>query len=558
MKKSLTLYPTADTFTDSSIPDGNFCRDDFYFLGYFRYKIIYRVFLQFRLDQIPQNAFISKAVLKLYCTRNDELKQQNLFEVHPITEPWNNIDITDSHQPNCDKQYVPLEAGCSVFEPVCADVTSIVRIWQKHPEANYGLMLKAADETQNDSLLALLSSRKTYGEQRPRLEITLDLPEPVKAESNRTKKIAIVTPQFLEWDGKRCIFGGGERYLAELAELLVSMGYQTDVFQPSSEQQWKKEYHGFTIYGIGDAGFDEDFFLALNQRFCELTGSYDLHIYLSMDLTYPYVFPNSICISHGIWWDSPERPWWRSEKWYSRLFTGLSQTDTLVSVDTNTINWLKAVNPEIDCKKVYIPNYADLSIFKPEETGRQEDGKIRVLYPRRLVAGRGWSVTKEIAEELADERPDIVFSFVGRGLEQSELQMRILAQKYPNIEYCWYRMEDMHLAYQNTDIVLIPSYYTEGTSFSLIEAMACGKPVIAGLVGGLTDLVINGFNGLLIQVSKDTLKEAVLCLADNAKLREEMGRHAQEVAQCFSKRLWEQRWKQVIESHLCVSKKNIT
>lgn len=148
-----------------------------------------------------------------------------------------------------------------------------------------------------------------------------------------------------------------------------------------------------------------------------------------------------------------------------------------------------------------------------------------------------------MAKELLQERSDLTFSFVGRGLEQSERQMELLAEKNPGIEYRWYPMEDMHLAYQDADIVLIPSCYTEGTSFSLLEAMACGKPVIAGLVGGLTDLVIDGYNGLLIQVSEDTLKSAVLRLADNAELRREMGQHALQVAQSFSKRFWEQRWK---------------
>lgn len=550
MKKLMTLYPSADTYADSSLPAQNFSSEEFYFLGNFRCSTIYRVFMQFCLDSVPKNAKILKAVLKLYCTRNDKLEQENLFEIHPIVDTWQDTTINYENQPRGDRQWIPMKAEYAVFENVCADITDIVRIWQEQPQTNHGLLIKPADETSTESLIALLSSRQAYQAWKPCLQLTLELPEQKKPQSETKKKVAIVTPQFLEWSGERCIFGGGERYLAELAELLAGMGCQVDVFQPSNGLQWQKEYSGFRVFGVGDGGFDEDFFLALNQHFYELTQDYDLHIYLSMDLTCPFVFPNSICVSHGVWWDSTERPWWRSKKWYDRLFAGLNKIDTLVSVDTNTINWLNAVNPQIQCKKTYIPNYADLDIFKPQEPSAEKKGTVKVLYPRRLVSGRGWSVTKEVAKELLQERSDLTFSFVGRGLEQSERQMELLAEKNPGIEYRWYPMEDMHLAYQDADIVLIPSCYTEGTSFSLLEAMACGKPVIAGLVGGLTDLVIDGYNGLLIQVSEDTLKSAVLRLADNAELRREMGQHALQVAQSFSKRFWEQRWKKVIMEHL--------
>lgn len=550
MKKLMTLYPSADTYADSSLPAQNFSSEEFYFLGNFRCSTIYRVFMQFCLDSVPKNAKILKAVLKLYCTRNDKLEQENLFEIHPIVDTWQDTTINYENQPRGDRQWIPLKAEYAVFENVCADITDIVRIWQEQPQTNHGLLIKPADETSTESLIALLSSRQAYQAWKPCLQLTLELPEQKKPQSETKKKVAIVTPQFLEWSGERCIFGGGERYLAELAELLAGMGCQVDVFQPSNGLQWQKEYSGFRVFGVGDGGFDEDFFLALNQHFYELTQDYDLHIYLSMDLTCPFVFPNSICVSHGVWWDSTERPWWRSKKWYDRLFAGLNKIDTLVSVDTNTINWLNAVNPQIQCKKTYIPNYADLDIFKPQEPSAEKKNTVKVLYPRRLVSGRGWSVTKEVAKELLQERSDLTFSFVGRGLEQSERQMELLAEKNPGIEYRWYPMEDMHLAYQDADIVLIPSCYTEGTSFSLLEAMACGKPVIAGLVGGLTDLVIDGYNGLLIQVSEDTLKSAVLRLADNAELRREMGQHALQVAQSFSKRFWEQRWKKVITEHL--------
>ncbi len=354
--------------------------------------------------------------------------------------------------------------------------------------------------------------------------------------------VAILTPQFYQFNGIRCVFGGGERYLIDLAKLLQKIGYTVEVFQPSTVGKWVQKYNGVEINGICEPGGYYDFYIELNNQFQALTKDFDYHLYFSLDTLYPYSFPNSLCICHGIWWDSNDRSWWRSEKWYSYLFQGLSGIGTLVSVDTNTINWINAVKPDLKCNKVYIPNYVDLDKFKPDESSADKK-EITILFPRRLCSARGWTETRDLALELTNEYPNVIFSFVGRSsFENIEQYMKIICTKNPQIKYTWYEMDDMAQAYKNADIVLIPSLCSEGTSLSLLEAMACGKPVIAGLVGGLTDLVFNGYNGYLIQVTKDSLREAVIDLIENPEKRIRMGHHACDVAQTFSKKIWEDRW----------------
>lgn len=366
--------------------------------------------------------------------------------------------------------------------------------------------------------------------------------------------VAILTAQFYQYDGKRCLYGGGERYLIDLSKLLQKLGYIVEIFQPSTVGEWNNTYHGVSVHGIGKPGVQYDFYTELNQQFQKSAKDFDYHLYFSMDLLYPYPFPDSICISHGIWWDSCDRSWWRSDKWYSCLYQGLSAINTLVSVDTNTINWINAVKPDLKCDRIYIPNYVDLDLFKPDQPnpGKEE---IVILFPRRLCAQRGWFEARDAALELTSKYSNVVFSFVGRcSYESGEEYMKEIASKNPHIFYTWYEMDNMPQAYKNTDIVLIPSLSSEGTSLSLLEAMACGKPVIAGLAGGLTDLVINGYNGYLIQSGKDTLKNAIIDLIENPPKRSQMGRRAYDIAQTFSKKVWEERWAAVF--HRRFSKPN--
>ncbi len=79
------------------------------------------------------------------------------------------------------------------------------------------------------------------------------------------------------------------------------------------------------------------------------------------------------------------------------------------------------------------------------------------------------------------------------------------------------------------DIFLLPSDY-EGLPLTLLEAMAAGKPVIATDVAG-SELIIDNQTGLLVPVrSPEALAKAILYLAKNPSLREQMGRLARKVA----------------------------
>lgn len=510
LQKTIYFYPIKDTFVDSNNKEDNYSKANHFFLGNFKKAIKYRILLEFSISDVPAGSDIASAKLQLYCIRNDTMEKENVFTVHPITEEWDAETVNFMNQPKFDDSpKIQINVDSNLWEYINFDITEYVKLWKHEPENNHGIVVKAENEDSEESLLGIVSKKESHVEWWPRIEVEITIPDNKKS-SNASPTVAVLTPQFYELDSGRCLFGGGERYLIDLAKLLQGLGYEVDVFQPTSVGRWKRTYDGVNIYGLSEAGVDRDFYIELNKAFSKVTGEYDYHIYFNMDMLCPYVFPGSICISHGIWWDSAERDWWRSYPWYGRMFKGLNAIDVLVSVDTNTINWINAVKPDISCRRVYIPNYVDLNIFKPDEPEYSKKDYIKILYPRRLCAARGWNICKDLATELTKEFDKIVFSFVGRGTENIEKHMEIFSSRHDRIEYAWYEMNEMYKAYRGVDIALIPSLYSEGTSLSLLEAMACGKPVIAGIVGGLTDLVLHGYNGYLIEVNKKNLKVAIV------------------------------------------------
>jgi glycosyltransferase involved in cell wall biosynthesis len=80
------------------------------------------------------------------------------------------------------------------------------------------------------------------------------------------------------------------------------------------------------------------------------------------------------------------------------------------------------------------------------------------------------------------------------------------------------------------DIVVLPSLW-EGLPYVLIEAMAAGKAIVASGVGGVTDAVTDGENGLLIPPGDvDALAGALVCLLGDPELSERLGMNARATA----------------------------
>ena len=357
------------------------------------------------------------------------------------------------------------------------------------------------------------------------------------------RRVAILDTIFIADGDNRIVFGGAERYLVQLYRLLKELEYEPYVWQPG---QMTHEVDGVKIQGIPWGEIEYTGLPDLNRQFLERTAAYDKTIYMAPFLAFPHVRPRSVVISHGVYWDYPTHTWSAMvsgpfhEEWLRRLHFAVTAPDLFVSVDTNTLNWIRATWPGYENRQAYIPNFVDLDVFFPAD---HDPDRVVVLYPRRMDMGRGVDEAK-IAARILTQRYDFVeFHFVGRGNEDSiETEMRRWAEANPRCRYYWVPMQEMPQVYRQADIVLIPTRACEGTSLSCLEAMASGKAVIAGRVGGLTDLILDQVNGRLINVTPESLIEAVEDLIQHPEIRRILGAKALEMAAGFSLRRWRERW----------------
>jgi glycosyltransferase involved in cell wall biosynthesis len=125
-------------------------------------------------------------------------------------------------------------------------------------------------------------------------------------------------------------------------------------------------------------------------------------------------------------------------------------------------------------------------------------------------------------------RQQMKLAFVGSGPVLPELQSR--AMQAGIFEDCIWEPATAKIAkwLRNFDIFVLPSL-SEALSNSLMEAMACGCPVIASDVGGNPELVRDGERGILFEPRNvDSLAEALRRMIEDPSLRNTLGSNGEQ------------------------------
>ncbi len=393
----------------------------------------------------------------------------------------------------------------------------------------------------------------TWAKRADVFEETLDLTFKglqTAANIDNSGNVAVMTRTFFDLDGYNFLCGGAERYLYDLHNVFKRLGIRMLIYQ-NGDTSWVRRFENIdviSLYEKGSLNTDEEF---SNNFYAVAQHSTLFNIYSAYFTAYPMAADKSIGISHGVAWDTPMNTSYSEDLFWNRnkgFIESAKMLDLIVSVDTNTANWFQTIDYDTSIKMKVIPNYVDLNIFTPKDTANN-NGRTVILYPRRLYEARGLYLMLDIVDRILSKYSHVDFHFVGRGYkDDTDILQQKIEQWGNRIQWFYVDMLDMADVYKASDIVVIPTMYSEGTSLSCLEAMATGNAVVATRVGGLTDLIINGYNGLLIDPKAEELQKALEDLLENPSKLQKLQRNALEVSKEFSKTIWENKWIDVINS----------
>lgn len=181
-----------------------------------------------------------------------------------------------------------------------------------------------------------------------------------------------------------------------------------------------------------------------------------------------------------------------------------------------------------DVEVVY--NGVDTSLFVPAVT--KEKNEPYILYTGALHSNKGIPDLIRSAVYVLKKYPDTRFIITGRGPSETSLRKLVHDLKLDhNVRFVGYvdRPQLIKL-YQNASILVLPSYY-EGLPTTILEAMACGIPVIGTNVYGTAEAISDGQTGLLIPPKAPRqLAEAINELLGDRALQRIMGQNGRQMA----------------------------
>jgi len=143
-----------------------------------------------------------------------------------------------------------------------------------------------------------------------------------------------------------------------------------------------------------------------------------------------------------------------------------------------------------------------------------------------LVRHKGQRYLIEAAAIVIRQIPDARFVIAGEGELRGALERQVKDHKLEKHVYLLGFRPDV-LSLQKIFDVFVMSSVTEGLGTSLLDAMACAKPVVATAAGGIPEVVEDGLTGLLVPTrDPEAMAAAIVRLLNDAGLRRQMGEAA--------------------------------
>ena len=363
------------------------------------------------------------------------------------------------------------------------------------------------------------------------------------------KRVYIVSGGYFDFDRGIHTIGGVQTYVYELSAIFRELGFDVTIYAYDPKEREADE-NGCHVrgYNIPD---DKNRIKRLDALVCQEMQSIDDLVLID---THFRVYPKSkikhlITIQHGISWDIPR---YRGHSIVRMMLAKavdaystvkqLEVCEHAVCVDHNFVNWYRALMEEPHCRFTVIPNFTHIFpiVEKPAD-------RINIMFARRLIEYRGTRVFTSAIKRILPDYDNVYVTIAGDGPDLKWMKSELAS--FDHVNFTTYQAQDSAKIHADKHIAVVPTVGSEGTSLSLLEAMSSQCAVICSDVGGMTDIVLDGYNGIMVGAgNSESLYQAMKSLIDNPEDIKRLSKIGYEtVKQSFSYERWKMQWIEVIQ-----------
>lgn len=191
-------------------------------------------------------------------------------------------------------------------------------------------------------------------------------------------------------------------------------------------------------------------------------------------------------------------------------------------------------------KIVVINRWVNLNKFKVAQSAKRKQSNT-IVSVGRISPSKGYEYLIEAFKKVVRQNPYLKLKIVGApDKEKMEYyqHLKTLVNRFSlshNVEFPGFR-QDVENVLGEARIAISPSIIDEAFPRAVLEACACGIPIVATEVGGVSEIIENGINGLMVEPkNSEAMAKAILKLADDTALADAMAEKAREkVEQLYS------------------------
>ncbi|MGU8375959.1 glycosyltransferase family 4 protein [Clostridium perfringens] len=364
------------------------------------------------------------------------------------------------------------------------------------------------------------------------------------------RKVYIIYRSFYDMNGENYTIGGIQTYIRKLIKVIKSKDMIPVIVQ-FANIDFIKNFEDIEVWGVDIKNKKrEKQRVRIVLEFLKDKFDYqDILIFATEDIFVKGLTENSIAIQHGVSWDmqseenknSIKNILKKNIKNYIRVFNSI-KIKNLVCVDYNYINWIKTQIDYIDSKIFVIPNSTNI----PINIDKKETEFIKIIFARRFQKYRGTRIFSSVVKEILQKYDNVKITFAGEGPDECYLKQ--LFENNDKVDFISYESNKSQEVHKNYDIAVVPTLASEGTSLSLLEAMSTKCSVVATAVGGITNIILNRYNGIIILPDRNELFNALEELILNKQLRTKIANNAYlTVKESFNDDIWEKKWGDVLD-----------
>ncbi len=210
-------------------------------------------------------------------------------------------------------------------------------------------------------------------------------------------------------------------------------------------------------------------------------------------------------------------------------------TDQIITVcEDSRKKLLKRGVTRVPITTIY--NGIDIDRFIVDEKKYDSTGVIALGFFSRLSTQKDVPLLLESIRKLVREKKDVRLIIAGDGDQEGYVKQYIAEHRLQDyITYLGF-CKNIREQFLKIDVLVLPTHY-ECFPMILLEALCTGTPVIASDVGGVSEIVKNGFNGYLVQAENiDDFLEKINWYIEDKSLIETHGKNGKKhIEEMYSK-----------------------